>query len=104
MAGSDSTIELYELQGCPYCAKVRRAIDDLDLAYDSRSVPRSRRDRSAVYEASGQYGVPVLVDRTNGIDGMAESDEIVAYLYATYGDSARPPPSGFLGRLLARLF
>ena len=104
MVDSSPAIELYELQGCPYCAKVRRALGDLGLTYESRDVPRSRRDRSAVYEASGQYGVPVLVDRANGVEGMAESDDIVAYLYRKYGDGTQPPPSGFVGRLLARLF
>ena len=101
---TDPDLVRYELAGCPYCATVRRALEDLGLEYDSRSVPRSRSDRTAVYEASGQYGVPVLVDRTNGVDGMPESDDIVAYLYEEYGDGQEPPPSGLVGRLLARLF
>ena len=97
-------LELYELPGCPYCAKVRRALDDLDLEYESYEVPRSRRDRTAVYEVSDQYGVPVLVDEANGIEGMAESDDVVAYLYREYGDGEEPPPSGLVSGLLARLF
>jgi glutaredoxin len=103
---SDSTpeLELYNLQGCPYCAKVRRALDDLDLAYETHDVPGSRSKREAVHAASGQRGVPVLVDRTNRIEGMPESDDIVAYLYEEYGDGESPPPSGIVGRVLSALF
>jgi|AntRauTorckE6833_2_1112554.scaffolds.fasta_scaffold139571_2 glutathione S-transferase len=104
MTASAPQLELYNLQGCPYCKKVRRALDDLDLAYETHSVPPSRSDRTEVYETSGQYGVPVLVDHTNGIEGMAESSDIVAYLYEEYGDGETPPPSGIVGRLLSKFF
>jgi glutaredoxin 3 len=30
--------------------------------------------------------VPVLVDPEHGVDGMPESDDIVDYLYETYGE------------------
>ena len=96
---TDPHLELYNLQGCPYCKKVRRALADLDLDYETHSVPRSRNDRTAVYEASGQYGVPVLVDHANEIEGMAESDDIVEYLYAEYGNGQQPPATGIVGRL-----
>lgn len=98
------TLELYDLHGCPYCAKVRRALDDLDLAYETHSVSGTRRNRDEVYAVSGQYGVPVLVDEANGVEGMAESDDIVAYLYREYGDGSQQPPSGgLLSGLLSRL-
>ncbi|MDQ2049649.1 glutathione S-transferase N-terminal domain-containing protein [Natronolimnohabitans sp. A-GB9] len=95
-------LELYELTGCPYCAKVRWALSDLGLDYESHTVPSSREDRTAVYEASGQYEVPVLVDRTNGVDGLSESDDIIAYLYEEYGDADDSSPSGLLGWLRVR--
>ncbi|MXR52435.1 glutaredoxin [Halovenus sp. WSH3] len=104
MSERNPDLVLYELQSCPYCAKVRRALSDLDLSYESRSVPSSRSQRSEVYEVSGQYQVPVLVDRTNGIEGMPESDDIVEYLYEEYGDGQSPPPSGVIGRLLSVFF
>ena len=104
MTTESPDLAMYELQGCPYCAKVRRAMDDLDLDYESHEVPRSKSDRETVYEISGQRGVPVLVDHTNGVDGMAESDDIVTYLYETYGDDEEPPPSGIVDRVLSVLF
>jgi glutathione S-transferase len=92
------TLELYDLPGCPYCAKVKRALDDLGLEYGTHTVSSARSARDEVYAVSGQYGVPVLVDAANGIDGMAESDDIVRYLYETYGDGA-VPDRGLVARL-----
>lgn len=80
-----ANLELYELEGCPYCAKVKNKLAELSLEYDSHMVPRSHSERTEVEEVSGQTGVPVLVDKENGIEGMSESDDIVAYLEKTYG-------------------
>jgi glutathione S-transferase len=80
-----ASITLYELPGCPYCAKVIDALDELGLEYDSIEVPRSHDDRTEVKEVSGQTGVPVIIDEAHGVDGMAESDDIVEYLEETYG-------------------
>jgi glutathione S-transferase len=80
-----SELVLYELEGCPYCAKVKDKLAELGLEYESRMVPRSHGDRTEVEEVSGQTGVPVLVDEAHGVDGMPESDDIVAYLEETYG-------------------
>lgn len=79
-------IQFYELPGCPYCRRVRNKLDELDLAYETHEVPRSHSERTEVEELTGQTGVPVLVDEDHGVDGMAESADIVEYLEATYGD------------------
>ncbi|MBP1923473.1 glutathione S-transferase [Halorubrum alkaliphilum] len=81
-------LTLYELPGCPYCAKVKDKLAELDLEYESIEVPRSHSERTEVEELSGQTGVPVLVDEPNGIDAMPESDDIVAYLEKTYGNAS----------------
>ncbi|SEH37902.1 MULTISPECIES: glutathione S-transferase N-terminal domain-containing protein [Halopenitus] len=83
-----SNIVLYELEGCPYCAKVKRKLADLDLEYDSRMVPQSHAEREEVEAVSGQTGVPVLVDEEHDVEGMPESDDIVEYLEETYGSAA----------------
>lgn len=103
MSSTNPDLELYELRSCPYCAKVRKALDHLDLAYESHEVPSSRANRSRVQEISGQSGVPVLVDHTNGVEGMPESDDIVDYLYSEYGDG-KERPSGIVSRVLSGLF
>ena len=79
-----SDLILYELSGCPYCAKVINKLDELGLEYESREVPRSHNERTEVKEVSGQTGVPVLIDEEYGIDGMPESDDIVAHLQEHY--------------------
>ena len=79
-----ANLELYELDGCPYCAKVIDKLDELDLEYESHKVPSSHSERTEVEKVSGQTGVPVLVDKEHGIEGMPESDDIVEYLEETY--------------------
>ncbi len=77
-------ITLYDLPGCPYCAKVKTKLDDLDLEYETIEVPRSHSERTAVEAVSGQTGVPVITDEANDVEGMPESDDIVAYLERNY--------------------
>lgn len=79
-----SDLVLYELDGCPYCAKVKRKLDELDIEYESRMVARSHSERDEVEAVSGQTGVPVLIDEEHGIEGMPESDDIVAHLESAY--------------------
>ena len=81
-----TNLELYELDGCPYCAKVRKKLDELGLDYESHIVPGSHSERTEVEAVSGQTGVPVLVDNEHGIEGMPESDDIIEYLEETYGN------------------
>ena len=81
-------ITMYELPGCPYCAKVRSKLDDLELDYDIIEVPRSHDERTEVEKVSGQTSVPVITDEANDIEGMNESDDIIEYLEETYGDGA----------------
>jgi len=83
-----ANLELYELEGCPYCAKVIDKLDELGLDYESHMVASPKSERDEVEEVSGQRGVPVLVDEENGVEGMAESDDIVEYLEENYGDGA----------------
>ena len=83
-----ANITLYELPGCPYCAKVIDTLDELDVEYDSIEVPRNHDERTEVEAVSGQTGVPVIVDEEHGVDGMNESDDIVEYLEETYDAAA----------------
>ena len=83
-----ASITLYELPGCPYCAKVIDTLEELDLEYETVEVPSAHAERTEVKEISGQTGVPVIVDEDNGVDGMHESDDIVDYLERTYAAEA----------------
>lgn len=78
-------LELYKLEGCPYCAKVESKLEELGLDYEEHQVPRSHGERTMVEAVSGQTGVPVLIDHDNDVEGMPESDAIIQYLEAQYG-------------------
>jgi glutaredoxin 3 len=78
-------LELYVQPLCPYCRKVERALADLGLDYETHRVSFFKFRRSEVRAVSGQSQVPVLVDPEHGVEGMCESDDIVEYLYETYG-------------------
>ena len=81
-------ITLYELPGCPYCAKVIDTLEQLGIEYETVEVPSDHAERTEVEEVSGQTGVPVIVDEAHGVDGMHESEDIVEYLEETYGAAA----------------
>ncbi len=78
-------LELYEFEGCPFCRKVRDALTELDLEAVVYPCPKGGTVyRPKVLERGGKAQFPYLVDPNTGTR-MYESDDIVAYLYATYG-------------------
>ena len=77
-------LELYQFEGCPFCERVREALDDLGLDYVIRTIPRPLSERDRVQEISGQPLVPVLVDPDKD-RVVADSVEIIKYLRTTYG-------------------
>ncbi|MFP9059804.1 glutaredoxin family protein [Natrialbaceae archaeon A-chndr2] len=81
-------ITVYNLPGCPFCMKVTSKLEELGLEYDRIDVPAAHSERTEVEAVSGQTGVPVLTDEAHDVEGMAESDDIVAYLEETYGNPA----------------
>lgn len=87
-------LELYEFEGCPYCRKVREALTVLDLEALIRPCPKGGpRYREELKAKAGKAQFPYLVDPNTG-KAMYESDDIVRYLFETYGD-------GHVPRLLA---
>jgi len=83
-------LDLYVHPFCPYCRKVERVLDEPNLADTTHRVSVFECRRDGVREVSGQPEVPVLVDPEHGVEGMNESDDIVAYLRETYGGAERP--------------
>ncbi len=79
-------MKLYNLESCPYCIMVREKLDALGLTYEKIDVPIWHSGRKAVFEASGQYTVPVLV-----VDDLVFDDEekILRYLEETYEQGAK---------------
>lgn len=88
---------LFDFESCPFCRKVREALTVLDLEVDVRPCPKGgERFRPEVIARGGKAQFPYLVDPNTGKE-MYESDAIVRYLFAEYGDG--PPPAVLLGQL-----
>jgi len=86
-ASQDAAITLYRLQACPFCERVVRVLEDLDLDYHSRFVEPMHADRDVVKRLAGVRTVPAIVDANTGV-AMAESANVVRYLERTYGEGA----------------
>ncbi len=88
MTGSDDPpITFYRLQGCPFCERVTRVLEELDLEYRSRFVEPLHSKRNVVKRVAGVRTVPVIEDERTGVT-MAESENIVTYLETYAGSSA----------------
>jgi glutathione S-transferase len=84
---SEPDLTLYRLQACPFCERVVRLLNDLDLPYRSRFVEARHSRRDAVKRLTGARTVPAIVDERTGVT-MSESANIVRYLETMYGDRA----------------
>jgi glutathione S-transferase len=81
----EKPLELYEFEACPYCRKVRDALTTLDLDAVIYPCPKGGEVfRPKVKALGGKTQFPFLVDPNTGKQ-MYESDEIIAYLFRTYG-------------------
>jgi glutaredoxin len=74
-------LTFYQVEWCPQCHTVRQAMTELRLAFTAINVAADPNERAEVVAVSGQAGVPVLQD---GDKIFTDSDEIIAYLRATY--------------------
>lgn len=84
-------LELYQSEGCPYCAKVRETLSELGVSYVIHN-PRLPGDQGGAVTnevthdqltAGGEDQIPYLVDTERGVT-MYESDDIVGYLEEHY--------------------
>jgi glutathione S-transferase len=81
-------LTLYNMEGSPYCRKVRETLSELDLGHIVRNVPKGSPKRTELAKRGGKVQVPYLIDANTGRE-MYESDDIVAYLEQQYGRGAR---------------
>jgi len=88
-------LTLYHFATCPYCLRVRRAIDDLNVEVELRDIHQDPSAAQALHDATGRTTVPVLYIADDDA-WMPESTDIVRFLYARFGDGRRPPLSARL--------
>lgn len=74
-------VRLYQFESCPYCRRVRGVLEAKGVEYEKVDVPADKGERKELFEISGQYLVPVLVD---GGKVISDSERIIAYLDERY--------------------
>ena len=89
----EKPLQLFEFEACPFCRKVREAISILDLDVLVFPCPKDGQVyREYVKEQGGKSQFPYLVDPNTDFAAY-ESDDIIKYLFRTYGPSdGRVPP------------
>lgn len=102
----EKRLQLYEFEACPFCRKVREALSILDLEAEVWPCPKGgERYRPDVVRRGGRAQFPWIVDPNTGVE-MYESDDIVRYLFETYGDGSvhwtlAVPPLATLSAMLS---
>ena len=75
-------LTLYVRTGCPYCAKVLKAGEDLKLNFNLKNVSDEGVSQELIARG-GKHQMPYLVDEEKGVE-MYESDDIIAYLHQRF--------------------
>ena len=73
---------LYQASWCGYCRQVIRKLKELAISYEAVEVLPLKPLRKELFEASGQYGVPTLID--GDVIIADDDDAIIAYLGSKY--------------------
>lgn len=85
-------LRLFEFEACPFCRKVREAVTMLDLDLLVFPTPKDGKVYREYVKATGGKGqFPYLEDPNTDFAGY-ESDDIIRYLYRTYGPSSGVVP------------
>ena len=77
----DARFVLYELPTCPFCIRVRRAAQELNIPLELVDIRKDPQARERLIEANGRSTVPVLgIPTPDGERLMPESRDIIAFL------------------------
>lgn len=73
---------LYHFPTCPFCVKVRRCLQTLNLPIELRNAKNPGQYRTELIEQGGRLMAPCLrIDHSDGTtQWMYESNDIIAYL------------------------
>ncbi|MDT8900874.1 glutathione S-transferase N-terminal domain-containing protein [Anaeroselena agilis] len=84
----EARLVLYNLHACPECQSIREKLAELELTYVCVNVSPSKAKRTQVFELTGQYSVPVLVD---GDTILTSADNILEHLVEKYAHNVIKP-------------
>ena len=77
---------LYHFDSCPYCRKVRRAIQELTLEVEERNILKSEEFKNELVKGGGKSQVPCLrIEKSpNTYEWLYESDDIIRFLESRF--------------------
>jgi len=77
-----TTLALYHYDSCPFCAKTRRSIDELNVDVELRNIQLHHQHRIELQLGGHKTQVPCLrIDDASGeTQWLYESDDIIYYL------------------------
>ncbi|WP_410211460.1 glutathione S-transferase N-terminal domain-containing protein [Aquirhabdus sp.] len=89
------TIQLYDMEGCPFCRRVREVLTMLNLDFEVYPCPKNGTRFRPIAEQiiqgiGGSVQFPLLVDENTGVK-LQESQAIIDYLFQTYGKTGKTP-------------
>jgi glutaredoxin len=80
----EKPLVLYSYEGNQFCRLVREVLTELDIIYELRSAGKESPRREELAEKTGGSSqCPYIIDPNTGV-AMAESADIIQYLYDTY--------------------
>ncbi|BBN13346.1 protein MpGST1 [Marchantia polymorpha subsp. ruderalis] len=77
-------LELYSYENNQFARLVRETLCELEIPYILRNAGKGSALRGSLLKLAGSTKVPYLVDPNTG-RSMGESQDIISYLFATYG-------------------
>ncbi len=84
-------ITLYDMEGCPYCRRVREVLNLLNLDVTVLPCPKGgTRHRPAAVQLTGKAEFPILVDE-NTDTVLQGSQAIIDHLFKHYGKTGHTP-------------
>jgi len=82
-------LNLYYKPGCPYCARVLEANEEINAKLNLIDITADSSSRAELIAKGGKSQVPYLEDTDQGV-AMYESTDIIDYLAKNYGTSVIP--------------
>ena len=88
MPSEPGLIQVFQAEWCPFSARVRERLNELDLPFVALPVPVAREDRTVMEERTGTREIPAVI-LEDGTVLAGDASEIVAQLDERFPE----PPS-----------
>ena len=107
----EKALQLYDLEGSPFCRRVREVLTLLNLDVEIYPCPKGgQKYRNVVQQKGGKQLFPFFIDHNTNVQ-LYESQDIINYLFKQYGKTGKVPKKyqhlsklplmGFAGTILS---